>query len=414
MPWPPLARSSQSEELETIYVYGRVPVPEPRVAASVVSFDAASIAAELVGDARDLVRYTPGLAVRNDPHRFGLDSFAIRGLGGNRVAVEVDGMPAAPGFAVGSYSDSGRSFVDTALIERVEILRGPASALYGSDAIAGVVSARTVDAARLLGGADTALSLRSGYTGADGGWNAALLGAARVGAVDGFVGYVRREGQELDSAADDIEPNPRDYASDALLLKLEAAGVPGGPLRLWLYAQQIQQQTSVDSYLLTPGRFANTTELLGDDRQDLQRATLTQTIDEPGLARPRRLGPVLATHGDRAGQPGATPRRAAAHAATADRPQLRTRLGDRGPAHDRRAAADVRDLTPRPGLRPGRAAHRHPRDARRTADQPADRCEHVHRARRNVSGARLPADHRDPHRRSSCRTRSASRARRGR
>jgi hemoglobin/transferrin/lactoferrin receptor protein len=271
-----------SEELETIYVYGRVPVPEPRVAASVTSFDAASIAAELVGDARDLVRYAPGLNVRNDPHRFGLDSFAIRGLGGNRVAVEVDGMPAASGFAVGSYSDSGRSFVDTALIERVEILRGPASALYGSDAIAGVVSARTVDEARMLDGEAAALNLRSGYTSADQGWNAALLGAARLGGVDGFVGYVRREGHEVDSAAEDVEPNPRDFTSDALLLKFTAAEAPGGPLRLWLYAQQLEQQTAVESYLLNPGRFANTIELLGDDRQDLQRATVTQTLDQAG------------------------------------------------------------------------------------------------------------------------------------
>ncbi len=58
-----------------------------------------------------VVRYEPGLSVRNDPFRFGLDTFAIRGLTGDRVAVEVDGIPSAGGFAIGSISDSGRGFV---------------------------------------------------------------------------------------------------------------------------------------------------------------------------------------------------------------------------------------------------------------------------------------------------------------
>ena len=73
-----------------------------------------------------MVRYEPGLSVRSDPFRFGLDTFTIRGMTGNRVAVEVDGIPSAPGFAIGSYSDSGRAFVDLAFVQRIEILRGPA------------------------------------------------------------------------------------------------------------------------------------------------------------------------------------------------------------------------------------------------------------------------------------------------
>jgi hemoglobin/transferrin/lactoferrin receptor protein len=137
-------------ELETITVYARRMTPVSRVAATVTVIDQARIETTLATDIRDLVRYEPGLSVRNDPFRFGLDTITVRGLGGNRVAVEVDGIPAAGGFAVGSYADTGRVFVDPAFVDRVEFLRGPASSLYGSDAIGGVVAMTTLTPGRLL------------------------------------------------------------------------------------------------------------------------------------------------------------------------------------------------------------------------------------------------------------------------
>lgn len=67
-----------------------------------------------------------------------------------RVAVELDGVPLGDGFSVGSFSRAGRNLVDPELLERVEFLRGPASSLYGSDALAGVVAMRTRDPGDLL------------------------------------------------------------------------------------------------------------------------------------------------------------------------------------------------------------------------------------------------------------------------
>src|SRR5512141_887018 len=119
--------ATASADLETITVYARRLTPVSRVAASVTVLDQQQIALAMSGDVKDLVRYEPGLTVRNDPFRFGLDTFSVRGLGGNRVAVEIDGIPAAGGFAVGSFSDTGRSFIDLAFVDRVEFLRGPAS-----------------------------------------------------------------------------------------------------------------------------------------------------------------------------------------------------------------------------------------------------------------------------------------------
>lgn len=62
----------------------------------------------------------------------------LRGLGGDRVAVMIDGMRVNPACAFGM--DQGIATVDPAIVERVEILTGPGSTLYGSGNIGGVIN----------------------------------------------------------------------------------------------------------------------------------------------------------------------------------------------------------------------------------------------------------------------------------
>lgn len=264
-------------DLEVITVYARRLTPVTRVAAAVTVIDEAAIAATIATDVKELVRYEPGLTVRSDPFRFGLDSFAVRGIGGNRVAVEIDGIPAAGGFAIGSYSDSGRSFVDLAFVERVEVLRGPASSMYGSDAIGGVVAMTTLRPRSLMGDGVGGVRTETGYASDDEGWHAALIGAARIGPGEMLLGYVRREGREADTAAD-VTPDPRDYSSDSLLAKFVLPGTPGGPLTLSAEGGRIRQETAVDAFL-GQGRFVNTTLLEGDDSAERFRLSLEQRLD---------------------------------------------------------------------------------------------------------------------------------------
>ncbi|MCC7060733.1 MAG: TonB-dependent hemoglobin/transferrin/lactoferrin family receptor, partial [Burkholderiaceae bacterium] len=266
-------------DLEAVTVYARRLVPISRVAAAVSVIPQETIERTLSADVKELVRYEPGLSVRSDPFRFGVDTFAVRGVGGNRVSVEVDGIPAAGGFAIGAYADSGRSFVDLAFVERVEVLRGPASSLYGRDAIGGVVAMTTLRPGSLLdAAADTSARVESGYASKDDGWHASLIGAARLGRADVLLGYVRRAGQESGTAAD-VTPNPRDYAADSLLGRIEFADAPGGPFTLTAESGRIRQDTSVDALLGTPPRFVSTTLLLGDDRNERFRVDIGQRLD---------------------------------------------------------------------------------------------------------------------------------------
>ena len=264
-------------ELETITVYARRLTPVSRVAATVTVIDQARIAATLATDIRETVRYEPGISVRNDPFRFGLDTISVRGLGGNRVAVEIDGIPAAGGFAVGSYADSGRAFLDPAFVDRVELLRGPASSLYGSDAIGGVVAMTTFTPAKLLpqGEGNYAVRTEAGYDSENEGWHAAALAAGRMGDANWLVGYSRREGHESDTAAD-VTPGPAEFTDDSVMVKLSGA-VPGGPMTFTAEAGRMQQSTAVDAFLGV-GRFLNTTALQGDDEMLRYRVSLRQAL----------------------------------------------------------------------------------------------------------------------------------------
>ena len=127
--------------------------------------DSQRIEDQSANDVRDLVRYEPGVYVANSAERLGAGGFNIRGIGGNRVLTRIDGVPAAEEFAFGHFEVSSYT-LDLDALERLEILRGPSSSLYGSDAIGGVVSFYSKDPLHYLGpGRDFYVGLRASYDG---------------------------------------------------------------------------------------------------------------------------------------------------------------------------------------------------------------------------------------------------------
>jgi len=125
----PAARAANAEPreeiLEEVMVVSRRHTPLQYAAATVTVIDRQDIQRSLTADIRDLVRYEPGVTVRNDPVRFGIDSFAIRGIGGDRIVAQIDGVSVAQSFTVGALASSGRIYTDPDFMRRVEILRGP-------------------------------------------------------------------------------------------------------------------------------------------------------------------------------------------------------------------------------------------------------------------------------------------------
>jgi hemoglobin/transferrin/lactoferrin receptor protein len=140
----------------------------------------------------------------------------------------------------------------------------------------------TIAPANLLAGTREGFAVRSesGYDTQDEGWNAAVLAAGEVGPGQWLLGYSRREGHESDTAAD-VQPDPRDYTSDSVMLKYVVPSMPGGPLAFAFEGGRLQQDTAVDAFLGV-GRFVNTTALEGDDRMQRHRASLHQQLGKAG------------------------------------------------------------------------------------------------------------------------------------
>jgi hemoglobin/transferrin/lactoferrin receptor protein len=239
---PALAQEAQdkkpAEQDSTITVTAtRIPTDIKEVPATVTVIDEKKIADQLVTDIKDLVRYEPGISVPRGPTRFGAalgvtgragnEGFIVRGIGGNRVLIQVDGVRVPDGFTFGAQS-SGRDYVDIGLVKSVEILRGPASALYGSDGLAGAISFTTSDPADFLtGGKKIGGLVRAGYSSADNEFAETGIVAARFGDLSAMLSYTRRDFHELDnkgtvggSGANRTEPNPQDGHTNAVLGRL--------------------------------------------------------------------------------------------------------------------------------------------------------------------------------------------------
>src|SRR3546814_1668717 len=162
----------------------------------------------------DLVRFEPGGSVQRQPARFGAalgatgragnECFNIRGIGGNRVLIQVDGVRVPDGFSFGAQASGRGDYVDLGLIKSVEILRGPSSALYGSDGLAGAVSFITADPADFLEPGKTIGGLlRAGYSSADEEFSETAILAGRSGDWSGMAAYTQIGWQALDIKGDD-------------------------------------------------------------------------------------------------------------------------------------------------------------------------------------------------------------------
>ncbi len=264
-------------ELDTLTVTAtRRERPLREVANSITVVDAERINETLVADIKDLARYTPWLSVGNDPSRFGLSGFNIRGIGGNRVVTEIDGVPVANGFSVGSYSNSGRDAINPAMVKRVEILRGPASALYGSDAMGGVISYTTFEPDDFLldGKKDHHFGTLTGYDARDNSLVASLSYAADLGDLSMLISATGRTGHETENRAATKagKPNPRSYDQTDFGAKLVKA-TRRGTISLTLDGRRTHATTNVDD-LEGQGRFASTVALQGDDRLARTRLSL--------------------------------------------------------------------------------------------------------------------------------------------
>ncbi len=197
---------------QTIVITGsREPLPLERLAADVVVIDAATIRASGADSVADLLRREAGMQLsRTGGPGHGSGVF-IRGAFSGQTVVLIDGV------RVGSATLGQPSLdaVPLSQIERIEVLRGPGSSLYGADAIGGVVqifmrraeAGTQFDASAAVGGYGS-LERSAGVRSRQGAWDLAASlaheksdGVSTLRPGDQFGNYnPDRDGYRLDSA----------------------------------------------------------------------------------------------------------------------------------------------------------------------------------------------------------------------
>jgi outer membrane receptor protein involved in Fe transport len=133
------ADSSQVIE-EVIVIGSRLIRPNLSSPSPVVSFDAAEIEISGTTNMEDIVNTLPQVIpsadrTSNNPGN-GMSVVDLRGMGPNRALVMLNGRRFAPS---GVYGAVDVNNIPAALVERVDVVSGGASAVYGSDAVVGVI-----------------------------------------------------------------------------------------------------------------------------------------------------------------------------------------------------------------------------------------------------------------------------------
>lgn len=176
---PPVATAAEPDMVITATRLPEVAAPLPNT--TVITRD--EIATRQSLTLADLLQQEAGITVASNGGAFTTAGLFLRGSAGKQVLVLVDGV---------RVNDASQGAFDLSLlraddIERIEIVRGPYSSQYGSDAIGGVVQVFTRQAAKAeasaragrfgtrefgvgvrAGDRDNGLSLRAGYADSDG------------------------------------------------------------------------------------------------------------------------------------------------------------------------------------------------------------------------------------------------------
>ena len=160
---PALAQTpAPADDVEILVVTGtQEPQPLSRTPASVSIITREDIELGAYTSLAEVLRFVPGVHLDQPGSRGSRASLYTRGLDPNLTVVMIDGVRVNdPTNARGGSFDF--STLDPALIERIEIVRGPVSAVHGSDGLAGAINIIT---RRGIGEGDISLDASGGRWG---------------------------------------------------------------------------------------------------------------------------------------------------------------------------------------------------------------------------------------------------------
>ena len=140
--FPSTTVSAQEKTLEAITVTAsRTDVSLQETGSSISIIDREAIVNSNAISVSELLRSVPGLHINQQGSKGAVTQLRVRGAEANHVLVLIDGVEANDVAQAGEFNFT---HLLTDQIERIEVVRGPQSALWGSDALAGVVNIITI------------------------------------------------------------------------------------------------------------------------------------------------------------------------------------------------------------------------------------------------------------------------------
>jgi hemoglobin/transferrin/lactoferrin receptor protein len=276
----------------------RTATPVRRTAASVSVITAEDLEEQQATNIKDALRYEPGVSVRRTAYRPGSAALAggrdgdssinIRGLEGNRVLLMQDGIRLPNSFAFGPLEAGRGDYADLDTLKRIEILRGPASALYGSDGLTGAVNFITKDPQDLLSvyNKKTYFSFRPSYDSTDRSVGATVSAAAGNDLVQGMIIADGRRGHEVDTRGGNnsastarTTANPQDTYTESVLGKLVITPTRRDTIKFTAEAVRRRIDTNVLSAISPP----TTLGLASNDRLERNRFSVDYDFHDPDM-----------------------------------------------------------------------------------------------------------------------------------
>lgn len=169
---PGLSLASEPYVVEPLVITsGRMPEPQAQATAATTVFERDDIERLQVSSVAELLQRVPGLSVVRTGGTGSQTGVFLRGTSTAQTLVLVDGQR----IAAASSGTSSLEFLAPEQIERIEVVRGARSALYGSDAIGGVIQIFTrkgddqglAPYVRLAAGSDSTYQRSLGLSGGD-------------------------------------------------------------------------------------------------------------------------------------------------------------------------------------------------------------------------------------------------------
>ena len=271
-----IAQENDQTVEEVVTVSSKIPIPIKEVVGSVSLISLEEIESRMVNDVVQLLENTVGVSVPRDisSGRIRNSDVTIRGVGNNRVNIFIDGFRTGDAYQSGGY---GKDLVDTELLKRVEILKGPSSSLYGSDGLAGTVSYTTKDASDLVDDSNRYLSATLSSQEVNNQSKATVLGAMVSENVEALIQLSTREMNEMENHGKATESlNPMDGEQDSVLAKFKIGLNNGSSLNL-----TFDNQESDSEYNLL-------TDLgMGFSASNMQMESVSSSVGMDNLTRER-------------------------------------------------------------------------------------------------------------------------------